>query len=330
MPFTGGVNDIDAGRIQHAFGLEALEESSLSPWSPVHRGRTIAGEAVVAKRTAKTPVGARAVARWLHELRAEGVDVVAPVATAGQNPRAIGDEDDQWVVYPFVEGEAYVGSPDQIAAAGDLLGRMHAAHIGDETRGALREYGWPETERSDVDGDLETLAGILARNGGADASHAESRVRALGDRWFETALPALRATDASTPLPRAAVSSDFKAANLVYVDGTPVMVDPDNGGLEPRLFNLALALVLFHNECATAPARVLDPGEWRAFASAYARHVSVTAEERALWPHALDHMLWEEGTWALEDNDDDAWGDPRQGGQLLSLALLDPDRYPLP
>ena len=56
---------------------------------------------------------------------------------------------------------------------------------------------------------------------------------------------------------------------------------------------------------------------------------ALTDRERALWPAAIDHMLWEEGTWVLEDNDDAAWADPRQGGLLRDLAVTTPDRYPL-
>ena len=57
-------------------------------------------------------------------------------------------------------------------------------------------------------------------------------------RRFAHALPSLRTAD----LPAAAVTSDFKANNLVYTSTGPVMVDPDNGGVEPRLLDLALAV----------------------------------------------------------------------------------------
>ena len=39
---------------------------------------------------------------------------------------------------------------------------------------------------------------------------------------------------------------------------------------------------------------------------------------------------WEEGTWALEDNDADAWADPRQGGYLRALTVVTPEDFPLP
>lgn len=58
--------------------------------------------------------------------------------------------------------------------------------------------------------------------------------------------------------------------------------------------------------------------------------MDLTERERELWPHAVAHMLWEEGTWALEDNDADAWADPRQGGYLRALAVATPEDFPLP
>lgn len=76
--------------------------------------------------------------------------------------------------------------------------------------------------------------------------------------------------------------------------------------------------------------RLQDAGEWDAFARAYLAHVDLTERERELWPHAVAHMLWEEGTWALEDNDADAWADPRQGGYLRALAVATPEDFPLP
>ncbi len=58
--------------------------------------------------------------------------------------------------------------------------------------------------------------------------------------------------------------------------------------------------------------------------------MELTPAERELWPAALDHLLWEEGSWVIEDNDDAAWADPRQRGYLLGLAVASPGRYPLP
>ena len=45
---------------------------------------------------------------------------------------------------------------------------------------------------------------------------------------------------------------DYKANNLIYKD-TPVLIDPDNAKWIPRMFDLALALLLFHNELFYQP-----------------------------------------------------------------------------
>jgi thiamine kinase-like enzyme len=125
------------------------------------------------------------------------------------------------------------------------------------------------------------------------------------------------------------VSSDFKANNLVWAARGPVLVDPDNAGREPRLLDLALALILFHNECAEAPDRLFTVREWQLFLDAYLAHVTVSESEHRLWPRAIDHMLWDEGTWALNDNTDPAWAEARQARFLIALAQTRPARYHL-
>lgn len=326
----------DPEALRQAFGLAEIDGRSLSPWATVLRGRTAEGQQVVVKRTAADGLRAAAMADWTRTLTAAALPVVTPVDLATANPQPVGDGDtaDWWVVYPYIAGRPYAGTPDDIEAAGDLLGRIHAVELPDELRDRLRPYAWTDATHEDAVRDLETLDAVFAQHVPDRAGEASAAVRALADRWWDRSLPALLETDRTQPLPRAGVTSDYKASNLIWStrDGReqPVLVDPDNGGLEPRLLDLALAVVLFHNECPSAPDRLLDRAEWERFARAYVRHVDLTARERELWPAALEHMLWEEGTWALEDNDADAWADPRQGGQLLDLALAVPERYPLP
>jgi spectinomycin phosphotransferase len=203
------------------------------------------------------------------------------------------------VVYPWVAGQTYRGRLEEIRAAGDLLGRQHALAV-DPSR--LRPYTWPESDQAEVEAELTRLTVRVPD---------PALLRSLADRWRSRALPALRAAD----LPRVGVSGDFKANNLVFTAVGPVLVDPDNGGLEPRLFDLALAVVLFHNKCPSAPGRLFTPVEWSVFRDTYQARILLTAAERALWPAALDHMLWDEGTWALSDNDDAAWaGGSTPGG----------------
>lgn len=304
--------------LAEAFGLRDVQPESLTRFARVHRARTSEGTEVVVKVTGRDPDRSRAMADWTRALAGAGVPVVTPVALPVDNPQQVGEH--WWVVYPFQEGAAYTGTPEQIETAGELLGLIHAAGVEPD---GLRDYEWPETAREDVDGDLEALGDVLSGQG--DPAAIEP-VRALAERWWQQRA-SLRGRDAE--LPRCAQSSDYKANNLVWSGPVPTLVDPDNGGREPRLFELAFVATLFHNECAGAPGRLLDPAEWARFLAGYHRHVRLTEAERELWPLVFDHILWEEGTWVLEDNDEEAWADPRQRAFLLALARADVKDFPL-
>jgi len=294
-----------------AFNLTDLDPRSLTPWARVFRARDTRGRPVVVKRTASQARNALAMAAWTRAAAAAGLPVVAPSSLAATNPQPVGAG--WWVVYPWVPGEVYSGKLEQVQLAGDLLGRQHALAV---DASELRPYTWPEVDEAAMDADLERLAARVP-----DLTVLQS----LAVRWRETSLPALRRAG----LPSVGVSSDFKANNLVYTSTGPVLVDPDNGGLEPRLLDLALAVLLFHYECPTAPGRLFTLGEWVRFRDAYTTRVELSVVECEQWPAALDHMLWEEGTWALDDSDDDAWSNDRQGGFLHALATTTPDMYPL-
>lgn len=316
------------GHLQRAFSLASISDTSLTPWATVLRCTTAAGAEAVVKVTARKPHRADAMAAWTRELAAQGVPVVAPLELNAPNPQRIGDA--WWVVYPFIDGRPYEGGEADAHAAGDLLGRIHTAEVTETTGAALRQYEYPDGDLDDAHGDLETLQEQLPQHLGDDAKPMLEAVEALLHRWWNTALPALKAAEEREPLPRAALSSDYRSTNIIYRDGEVVLVDPDNGGVEPRLYELAMALVLFHREAATAPGRMFDEAEWRAFCAGYFAHVTFTDRERELWPHAIDHMLWEEGTWALEDTDAAGWANPRERGYLIDMATVTPDRYPLP
>jgi Ser/Thr protein kinase RdoA (MazF antagonist) len=222
------------------------------------------------RSTQRTLGFAEALGDWLRALRAGGVEVVAPVATPMANPARLGA--DAWVAYPWIDGRPYDGSVADIMAAGELLGRMHAA-------------GYART------------------------------------------LPAVRGAE----LPGAPVSLDFRAVNLLYRDGVPTLVDPDNAEHAPRLLDVALAALMFHNEIENGPGRLFDDAEWPAFIGAYLRHVRLTRAERALWPTAVRYMLIEWGFWTLTDAAGiGAWAKPLQRSFLHDLASTDEARFRLP
>lgn len=304
--------------LAQAFELTDLHSESLTRFARVHRGRTGEGVEVVVKVAGAQSDRVSAMARWQRDLAAGGVPVVAALDLTRPNPQQVGE--DWWVVYPFLNGAAYSGTPEQIETAGELLGLIHAA---DAAPAGMRDYEWPDTSQDEVRDDLQNLEGVLTAQGDAAAF---GPVRALADRWW-THKSRLEERDAD--LPRCGLSSDYKANNLVWTGPVPTLVDPDNGGREPRLFELAFVATLFHNECDGAPARLLTEQEWGLFLQGYGRHVRLTEAEHELWPLVFDHILWEEGTWVLEDNDEAAWADPRQRAYLLDLARASADRFPL-
>jgi spectinomycin phosphotransferase len=123
------------------------------------------------------------------------------------------------------------------------------------------------------------------------------------------------------------VPLDFRATNLVYAAGGPVLVDPDNAEYAPRILDLALAVLLFHYESDTAPGRLFTGVEWVAFRDAYLRNVRLTRAERDRWPDALRYMFMEWGVWTLIDCAE--WHVPRQRAFLSDLVRRVADRFPL-
>jgi Ser/Thr protein kinase RdoA (MazF antagonist) len=283
----------------------------------------VAGQKAAIKRTQRTPGFAEALGDWLRALRAGGVEVVAPVATPMANPARLGE--DAWVAYPWIDGRPYDGSVSDIMAAGDLLGRMHAA--GYDGAGMAR-FSWPEYSDEEVEQAAAELTASLCTGGIAAAGDpVPGRLARLLTGFRAWTLPAVREAE----LPCAPVSLDLRAINLLYRDGVPTLVDPDNAEYAPRLLDLALAALLFHNEIENGPGRLFDDAEWSAFIGAYLRHVQLTRAERALWPTAVRYMLIEWGFWTLTDAAGiGAWAKPAQRSFLRDLANTDEARFLLP
>jgi Ser/Thr protein kinase RdoA (MazF antagonist) len=124
---------------------------------------------------------------------------------------------------------------------------------------------------------------------------------------------------------------DFRAINLRYRGGVPTLVDPDNAEYAPRLLDLALAALLFHNEIEDGPGRLFDDAEWAVFIGAYLRQAELTGAERSLWPAAVRYMLIEWGFWTLTDAAEiGAWAQPAQRAFLHDLAGTDEARFVMP
>ncbi|WP_143590950.1 phosphotransferase [Thermoactinospora rubra] len=248
--------------------------------------------------------------------------MVTPLRLDSDNPAQVGDR--VWVAYPWVDGRPYNGSTADIVAAGDLLGRIHAAQA---PTADMPRFPWPDHDADSVEEDITGLQRVLGKH----APEIHDEVLARMAPWLESFMTETLPPVRDGGLPRAVVSMDFKANNLVYVDDEPVLIDPDNAEYAPRILDLALAALLFHNETATAPPRLFTGAEWAAFSSAYGRHVRLTAAELALWPTVLRYMLLEWGVWTLIDADEwDDWDDPHKRNFLVDLATVDLGRFPLP
>ncbi|WP_245976811.1 phosphotransferase [Oceanobacillus arenosus] len=130
-------------------------------------------------------------------------------------------------------------------------------------------------------------------------------------------------------LPLVATPHDYKANNLIYTP-EPYLVDPDNATWIPRTFDLALALLLFHNEIFTGPDRVFTTREWQTFLSGYKEYVTISDLERTNWQRAVDHVFLDEVMWLMAEVEED-WSNPTQRSLFASLVklILDPSSYEL-
>lgn len=294
---------MDITMIAGRLGLDATQQPiSLYAYAPVYRF----GEYVL-KGTRPTQAEADALAVYLTALNRQGVDIVPPVSW----PQDI--EGEMWVVYPFIAGGKYAGRDEEIVAAGRLLGRIHALSSADNAEG-LAVYDEYALAEEDISADLAEIGNHAARQGIAlDIVTLRARMLQIAER--QTALR-------ERALPCVATPYDFKADNLVYVaQERPVLIDPDNALFLPRVFDLALTLLLFHNALPSAPGRVFNVREWRLFLAGYGEFISLTADEIQSWYQAVEHLFLDEVLWLMADFAD-GWRDPRQAALFVSLFTL--------
>ncbi|GIJ50857.1 hypothetical protein Val02_77430 [Virgisporangium aliadipatigenens] len=307
--------DAHAAVFDH-FGVAPADRPTAScyRWAPVYRTR-VDGRIAAIKRTAAPLTDADGLAAWLGALADRGIPVVSPLALPVRNPAPIGRSDEVWVAYPWIDGRRYDGSDADVAAAGDLLGRLHTVDVPDD---GVPDLTWPAPDADSVAEDIDGLRPVVPPR---DLHRLSAQLAAF---TAET-LPAIR--DAG--LPTRAVSLDFKAENLVYTVDGPVLVDPDNADRAPRLLDLANAALLFHNDRPEADA-LFDPGRWAVFRDAYTRRVALTADERALWPVAVRYMILEWAVWTLIDaGRHGEWNVEPRRSFLCDLAGTDEHRFPL-
>ncbi|MFD2210502.1 phosphotransferase [Virgibacillus halophilus] len=294
--------------ILERFGFQAKEEPvSIYPFSPVYH---IQGENTdfIIKRTQNLQKYGNQVMHYIRVLREKGILVVTPVPLEVENPQLI--DDVTYVVYPFIEGKKYSGTQEEIYEAGKLLGKIHALSP-EKNAFDLEPY---DVFDFDIEEVIESMEQIKAH---AATNNLIIACGLLRQKFLEAV--ARQAELQTHGLPSVATPYDFKANNLVYTPA-PFLIDPDNASWVPRIFDLALVLLLFHNEMATAPSRMFTAEEWQVFLDGYHVYVQLSEMEQAIWPAVLEHVFLDEVMWLMAESAED-WSDPSQ--QLLFLSLID-------
>lgn len=258
--------------------------------------------------------------KWENLLIDSGVKVVAPINYEGEY--YFKDEDLHWVMYPFIEGRLYNGSMEDIRKAGQLLGQIHSVSSSTEY---TFEHGfhWFDYEDEFIEEVEEDFAAI--NKNFPDIIKMEKH-KELFDSLKELVNTKFRGLK-SLRVPYVDGVWDYKANNLVYVGNDPVLIDPDNSGFIPRVFDLALALILFHTEINGIQAKTFDVDQWNEFLKGYLKYVTLTKQELKVWHEFTRFVYVDEALWAineLEDHESD-----RQKEFMKSLLLFEPSIYKL-
>lgn len=313
--------------IARAFGFKVTQGEfpvSLYAYSPVYR-LSKDGQDWVLKRTAKDPKRAAALQSWLALLRESDCRVVSPEPFPGENPRPIkvGEEMEMWVVYPFIQGTPYLGSEDQMRQAGTLLGQIHSV--------AQKDLGLPQLQsivpidREVFKEDRETILQCVRTAMPGLENRALNQLNQFAKQYFSAVFEEL----IQESFPQVNCTWDFKASNLIFPQGeAPHLIDPDNAGCIPRIYDLAIAALLFHNDGILAQSRALSVPQWRSLRDAYLEMVELTEQERLHWPKILLAVWMDEALWLLA-NHEDGWTNPRQEKYLADLLLIDLEQFSL-
>lgn len=288
--------------ILNIFGFDVKEEpENIYPYSPVYRVK-YGDQDVVVKRTQSR---AESLMSYTNMLKDKGINVVTPVKLQVDNPQKY--EDTNYVVYPFIEGQKYSGKDNEIYEAGKMLGQIHSySPVSNEYN--LLEYDVYDFNEEEVEESMEAII-----------QHAEKAGIRI-DPGLKTKLLGSVANQQElydAGLPHVATPHDFKANNLVLIP-EPYLIDPDNAGWVPRIFDLALALLLFHNEHEEAPDQVFTIDEWEIFILGYKEYIVLTDQEKVFWEKAKQHVFLDEVMWLMAEYEED-WQKSSQQKLFMSL-----------
>ena len=223
-----------------------------------------------------------------------GLPVTPPVHTASGS-RWLTDEDSIYELYPLVAGNPFTeGNPEQIAAAGRLLGGWHEATQGFQPVG---HKPWPRFfDPADRLPQLDEARELLEK-GAATGAMAADQARQLLD-YLEAQIHLARreVPDARYwALPQVIIHGDWHPGNFKFANSQIAGIfDFDWVARQPRLVDVVDGLIFF---CARREYP-LDPGDiylltqafefdWdlmRTFARPYVGTNTLTEEERQCLP----------------------------------------------
>ncbi|HSJ39141.1 MAG TPA: phosphotransferase [Planococcus sp. (in: firmicutes)] len=290
------------------FGFQIEEEPvSIYPFSPVYRVKGMESDFIV-KKTQFPIDKADRLMNYTKSLKERGIDVVVPSALEAQNPITI--DGATYVVYPFIAGHPYSGRDYEIKDAGRLLGKIHSfSPLTNEI--GLDPYGVYDFNEDEVIDSFQNIV-VNAAPFGLDIP-ATMEARLLQAVHQQELLK-------MSGLPHVATPHDYKANNLIYTP-QPYLIDPDNAAWVPRIFDLALVLLLFHNELATAPDQPFTVKQWELFLEGYRESVGLTQQEKDYWTNAVEHVFLDEVMWLMADVAED-WQNPEQRNLFEQLIHI--------
>lgn len=295
------------------FGL-SKDSQSIYKYAPVYLG-VIDNKKVVIKKTKEQLDRLEPLRAWQESLENNGIETLLPMAFKAKLYHLIANEN--WVIYPFIEGTKYQATAEQIYGAGELLGKVHT------TSDSIFEHGfsWEHYDDEfydDVENDIQMIAKHYPQEFNSQyGQRLFTEIKHLASSRFSCL--------AVQELPTSDCTWDFKASNLIYQADKAVLIDTDNAGKVPRIFDLALALLLFHTTESSAPDRVFTVDEWQLFLSGYAKHVQITETEKLAWQNMLLFVYTDEVLWAINDVEEDE--SDRQKAFITSLITFNYRQY---
>ncbi|WP_078596489.1 phosphotransferase [Evansella clarkii] len=305
-------------KILESFGFKTDEEpKSIYPYSPVYRVRGEKYDFII-KKTQRTIERAQRLIYFTKYLKENGIKVVTPVDTKRDNPQQIGG--DIYIVYPFIVGGTYTGTNDEIYDSGRLLGEIH--RLSPEVNNFdLPKYNVFDFNIKEVHDSVQNIENY------AKSVNLKIDIYKLKEKLIQI-VPQQEELKNSR-LPYVATPHDFKANNLIF-NPDPYLIDPDNATWLPKVFDLALVLLLFHNELSTAPDEIFTPEQWQIFLSGYTKSVSITELEKEYWQRALEHVFLDEVMWLMAECEED-WSNPSQLKlfECLIKLIIDSSDYHL-